>query len=105
MQPTAPLFPSDSFSTTFSTNLGFSGFAMFAYIGILFTFLLHIVFAAGAYRDACYIFQRKRGPFLVGPFFWALAVLVGGMPIVALYWAIHHSTLRPRPTPDSASAN
>jgi len=30
---------------------------------------------------------------LMGPTSWALAVVIGGMLVVLLYWLMHHSTL------------
>ena len=68
-------------------------------------FVIHVAFAIGAYVDGRYMLEQKRGPFLVAPFIWALSILVGGIPVVVAYWAIHHSTLRPRPTSDSAPLN
>jgi hypothetical protein len=58
--------------------------------------IVHIFFALAVLRDA----QRHerllhRGTFLVSAGLWALATLVGGVIVVAIYWLIHHSTLRP----------
>ena len=68
-------------------------------------FVIHVAFAIGTYLDGRYMLEQKRGPFLVTPFIWALVVLVGGVPAVVVYWVIHHSTLRPRPSSESAPGN
>jgi hypothetical protein len=58
--------------------------------------IVHVFFALAVLRDA----QRReklfhRGTFIVSPGLWALATLVSGILGVAVYWLIHHSTLRP----------
>ena len=37
---------------------------------------------------------RGGGLFLVGPFLWGWIVFIFGIAGLALYWAIHHSSLR-----------
>jgi hypothetical protein len=56
---------------------------------------IHIAFSVAVHNDATS--QKKSestGSIFVGPFFWALAVLFGGVLIAALYWLMHHSTLQ-----------
>jgi hypothetical protein len=64
-------------------------------VAILFA-LLHVVLAATVYKDA----RRREGGakplYFLGPMMWALAALAGGLAALALYWAIHYSTLRDR---------
>ena len=53
---------------------------------------VHLAFAGGVYQAAS---ERSEAESLwfVSPTLWALATLLGGVPIAAVYWAIHHSTL------------
>jgi hypothetical protein len=55
--------------------------------------LVHVIFAIGVYRDAS---ANRSSTVLIGPVGWMLATLGGGVLTIALYWAIHHSTLRQR---------
>jgi hypothetical protein len=57
------------------------------------TAIIHIAFAIEVYLD---VQPRNQGTFLVGRLIWALATLLGGVVTVGIYWAIHHSTLRPK---------
>lgn len=50
------------------------------------TFVVHVTFAIGIYGDG----QRHR-TYFVPPMIWGLAVLLGGVVSVTLYWLIHHS--------------
>ena len=77
-------------------------------IGIA-TAIVHIGFAIAVLSDAEFLWKHlRRRTFFVGPNFWAFATLVGGVAVVALYWAIHHSTLRlqsaPKAEPEAPSA-
>jgi len=66
------------------------------------TAIINIAFAAAVYADSKFLKAHlKRGTFLVGGGIWALATLLGGILTVALYWLIHHSTLRPAPFANS----
>ena len=71
----------------------------------LLTIIVHIAFALGVYVDGKRMMQQKMGPFLAGPFIWALLIYVGGPYLIVIYWVIHYSTLRRQPTSDSAPNN
>lgn len=80
----------------------YSPFAVFdlgfwVVVAALVTIAIHFFFASGVKEDAEQLRAEKRGPLFVSPIFWALATLLGGFPIVALYWLMHHSTLSTLP--------
>lgn len=60
----------------------------------LLLFALNVLFAQGILNDA--VAQRTTGKrvFFVAPEVWGLATVMGGLVVVALYWVLHHSTLR-----------
>ena len=60
------------------------------------TAIVHVGFACAVWVDTG-LMQRhlRRQPFLVGGTMWALATLLGGVFVAAVYWLVHHSTLRP----------
>ncbi len=61
------------------------------------TAITHISFACGVFVDVGYLRRyERRGTFLVGRFIWTLATLIGGVYVAAIYWLIHHSSLRPK---------
>ncbi|HEY3897420.1 MAG TPA: hypothetical protein VGM54_02340 [Chthoniobacter sp.] len=73
-----------------------------AYLAIvafwILTAVVNIAFAIAVQADAQMLWNRlRRKPFFVGGGIWALATLLGGVFVAAIYWIIHHSTLRPRP--------
>lgn len=70
---------------------GLVGLLAFLIVGIV-----NILFAIAIIKDAERLILRGGGLFLVGPGLWSLATLFGGIPVVALYWAVHYSTLRPK---------
>ena len=74
------------------------GAANYAVIVVVASWLLRVAFAIGIFVDIKQGKVRGRGPFLGGGVFWGLAALLEGFFVVALYWGIHYSTLRPRPT-------
>jgi hypothetical protein len=60
------------------------------------TAVVHVGFACAVLIDTGHMERRLRcKPFLVGGIMWALATLLGGVFVAAIYWLIHHSTLRP----------
>jgi len=63
--------------------------------------LLNLLFALGVLRDAIKLQDNSRGPMFVGPTVWFFGVLFGSFLVLALYWLMHHSSLRGS---DSASA-
>jgi len=77
-------------------------FAQFALTTILMmvVFILNIILAVAVYLDAERQIARQRPLFFFGSGFWTIVVLVTGLLGLAVYWAMHHSTLRP-PSNDS----
>jgi len=69
---------------------------LFGALVILAASIINIVFAIAVKQDADRLIRRSGCLFLVGPGLWALATLFGGVTVVALYWAVHYSTLRPK---------
>ena len=70
------------------------------------SFVVHVFFALAVLADAVKI-QDEKGQemvFVSGKI-WALATLFGGILVAVAYWIIHHSTLRPRSSSDSAPLN
>jgi hypothetical protein len=60
--------------------------------------IIHVAFAVGVLKDSYRMLHIQRNnTFLVGGSIWALATLFGGVITVGIYWAIHHSALRPTP--------
>ena len=70
--------------------------AVFAICGALFwvaAAIVHIIFAVAVYRDARRLGSKGRHPVLVDAWAWVLGTALGGVLVVGLYWAVHHSTL------------
>lgn len=66
----------------------------------ILTALIHISFAFAVLNDAQMLWRHlRRHTFFVGGGLWALATLLGGVFVAAVYWLIHHSTLRPQQPP------
>ncbi len=63
----------------------------------LATIAIHVVFAVGVTQDAIDLRHRGVATSLVSPAWWTLVTLFGGVFVAALYWLIHHSTLRREP--------
>ena len=83
-------------------NFDFPVIFSFSWIAVYHTAIciVHLFFALGVLRDA----ERQlkvmhRGTFIVSGNLWALATLIGGVFVVGIYWAIHHSKLRPTNEP------
>lgn len=56
--------------------------------------IVHIRFAVGVLLDSRNPETHHRGVTAFVPgVIWALATLLGGVFVAAVYWAIHHSTL------------
>ena len=60
------------------------------------------VFALAVLSDAVKIQAAGKQMVFVSGKMWAIAVFIGGVLIAVAYWVIHHSTLRPRSSSDSA---
>lgn len=58
------------------------------------TLVVHVAFAYAVDRDAANLGRSGRRLVFVGEFLWALATLVGGPLVAAIYWVVHHSSLR-----------
>lgn len=69
---------------------------VFGALVILAASIINIIFAIAVKEDADRLIQRNECLFLVGPGLWSLATLFGGITVVALYWAVHYSTLQPK---------
>lgn len=79
--------------------MGFGNSEFIFLFWILFfviTALIHFAFALGVLNDSELV-QRDNGEFtyFTNIWVWALATLLGGVFVAAIYWAIHHSTLNP----------
>ncbi len=70
--------------------------AVFGFIVGCLGVILNLILASAVFSD-CKKLRATGGrdTFLVGPGIWWLAVALGGLAAVAIYWAIHHSMLRP----------
>ena len=67
-------------------------------VALICVVIVHIAFAIAVLQDSYRMVHiRRNGTFLVGGSMWALATLFGGVITAGIYWAIHHSTLRPKP--------
>lgn len=63
-----------------------------AIIAFIMAALINIVFAIGVSTDAKQ-FQKDRPLWLAGRLMWFIATLFGGVPVAAIYWVMHRSTL------------
>lgn len=69
-----------------------SGFAVF----LVLSTVMNVIMALAVNGEAKRELLRGRGLFLFGPMGWGWIVLVFSIGGLALYWAIHHSSLRQR---------
>lgn len=77
-------------------QLLFPGGWIWVALGGLLTLIVHVGFACAVYADSGTMWRLlRRNTFLVSGVLWALATLLGGVFVAAIYWVIHHSTLRP----------
>jgi heme/copper-type cytochrome/quinol oxidase subunit 4 len=67
-----------------------SFFEAFAFCLTLLVAVVHVSFAVAVFLDAR---RLPRKPILVLPIVWALATLLGGVFVAAVYWVMHHSRL------------
>ncbi|HEX8297292.1 MAG TPA: hypothetical protein VF593_13395 [Chthoniobacteraceae bacterium] len=75
----------------------FNGLTIIPLIVPALTVVVHIAFALGVWEDTRLLsLHLRRKTFLVGGGMWALATLLGGVLVAAIYWAVHHSSLRPQ---------
>ena len=77
----------------------FNEFQLFSLAGlvVLATAVVHVVFALGVKADAQMLTLAGGRVWFAPAWAWALAVLVGGLPFLLVYWLFHHAF--PRPTP------
>jgi len=54
--------------------------------------IVHISFAIAVFRDVTSL-PATRKPIAVSPIIWFLAILLGGIFVITLYWIMHHSRL------------
>ncbi len=80
-------------------SVGGIGFFAIAY-GIVI-FIVHVVMACVVNGDAKQLIANRGGTFLFGSFLWGWIVFIFGLAGLALYWAIHHSTLRSNTPPNA----
>jgi len=88
-------------------SFSFGGGASLVWIVAIWviTAIIHLAFAAAVYAEAELLWtRRRRRTFLVGSVIWALATLLGGVFVAAIYWVIHHSTLCPQPAASAATS-
>lgn len=82
--------------TQFQIDLGSDDAGFFVIVaGLLMwaTAIVHIFLAVRVFRDAS---EGPRGQpaLFLPPILWGLVVVAGGLVSTAIYWAMHHSTLR-----------
>lgn len=76
----------------FDLNSPEGPFMLVVIAGLIATIVIHVAFALAVAHDANQLGTR---PALVGPGIWALATLVGGVFVAAIYWALNRSVLSP----------
>ena len=78
-------------------NFDFLGSLGFAWVIAIWAakFVVHTSFAMAVYFDAERLRKLQRRTIFVSSGIWVLAALIGGVVVAGIYWAIHHSALRP----------
>lgn len=76
----------------FDLNSPEGPFMLVVIAGVIATIVIHVAFALAVAHDAN---QLDTRPTLVGPGIWALATLVGGVFVAAIYWVLNRSMLSP----------
>ena len=79
----------------FDIDLAGYGQWIFAIL-LLVTAIVHVSFAGGVARAAGREHREGRETIFVPAFVWFLATLAGGVPIAAIFWAMHFSAMRRR---------
>jgi hypothetical protein len=83
-----------TFPLNFIPGIGIWGLGIFW----ILTAAVHLCFAASVFNDAeTLLLHAQRKTVLVGGGLWALATLLGGVFIAAIYWLLHHSSIFPPP--------
>lgn len=67
-------------------------FMLVVVLGVIATLVIHVAFALAVLSDANTLGARTA---LVGSLIWALATLLGGVFVAAIYWALNRSVLSP----------
>jgi hypothetical protein len=55
---------------------------------------LNVLLAIAVHRDAARLDREGRPTWFVDKSWWAVAVFLFSLPGAAIYWAMHHSSLR-----------
>ncbi len=58
--------------------------------------IVHFGFASEVLKDGDQLHRKGTGPLLASQWLWALATLLGGVFVAAIYWLVNHSTLSRR---------
>ena len=64
----------------------------FAFLFVIGTAAVHVMFAIGVFHSASDIARREHLHF-APPFVWGIATLLGGVFAATAYWAMHLSNL------------
>jgi hypothetical protein len=68
--------------------------AFIAIATVIITGIVHICFATAVYREATTMLRDGKA-WLVPPFVWALATLIGGVFMAGVFWVVHYSRISP----------
>jgi hypothetical protein len=63
------------------------------WVTLVIQVILHFIFASSVAKDAGLIMKKGRTTWLVSGMTWALATLIGGVFVAAIYWFIHYSNI------------